>query len=136
MGLTGLAFSRTTAASAAGAVDLEGRDGGRGRSLLVEPYLPTRRCGQFVARAEQRGPEEGDPAGHCRGKLKMAFAHTRRARATTSPKFRHREEGRRRLGDHRRESVLLGAEARGQVSSSRQHEKGLSLFLVDKKSAK
>ena len=138
MGLTGLPFSPDYGGFGGGAVDLMGVMEAAGDAMLVEPYLPTIGLGaQFVARAGSDAQKKAILPAVVEGKLKMAFAHTERGARYNLSKVdaqaRKSGGGWEITGE---KFVVLGAPAAEKFVVSAKTEKGLSLFLVDAKSAK
>ena len=138
MGLTGLPFSPDYGGFGGGAVDLMGVMEAAGDALLVEPYLATVGLGaQFVARAGSDAQKKAILPAIVEGKLRMAFAHTEKGArynlAKVGAKAAKAGGGWEVSGE---KSVVLGAPAADKLVVSANTEKGLSLFLVDRKSVK
>ena len=138
MGLTGLPFSPDHGGFGGGAVDLMGVMEAAGDAMLVEPYLPTIGLGaQFVARAGSDAQKKAILPAVVEGKLKMAFAHTEKGARYNLAKV-DAQAGKSGGGWEitGEKFVVLGAPAAEKFVVSANAEKGLSLFLVDAKSAK
>jgi alkylation response protein AidB-like acyl-CoA dehydrogenase len=137
MGLTGLPFSPDYGGFGGGAVDLMGVMEAAGDALLVEPYLPTLMGGMAVARAGSDAQKKAILGAVVEGKLKLAFAQTEKKSrynlAKVETKAAKAGAGWEITGE---KVVVLGAEAADKLVVSAKTEKGLSLFLVDKKSLK
>jgi alkylation response protein AidB-like acyl-CoA dehydrogenase len=136
MGLTGLPFSPDHGGFGGGAVDLMGVMEAAGDALLVEPYLPTLMGGQLVARAGSEAQKKAVLPAIVEGKLRMAFAHTEKGArynlAKVEAQAKKAGSGWEITGEKR---VVLGAPAAGKLVVSAATDRGLSLFLVDSKSA-
>ena len=142
MGLTGLPFSPDYGGFGGGAVDLMAVMEAMGDALLVEPYLATVGLGaQFVARAGSEAQKKAILPAVVEGKLKMAFAHTEKGARYNLSKVDAQARsstagagaGWEITGD---KYVVLGAPAADTFVVSAKTDKGLSLFLVKKESAK
>ena len=137
MGLTGLPFSPDFGGFGGGAVDLMGVMEAAGDALLVEPYLPTLIGGQIVARAGSEAQKKAILSTLVEGKLKLAFAHSEKGArynlAKVSATAKKAGAGWEISGE---KVVVLGAEAADKLVVSAKTEKGLSLFLISKDSAK
>jgi alkylation response protein AidB-like acyl-CoA dehydrogenase len=137
MGLTGLPFSPDYGGFGGGAVDLMGVMEAAGDALLVEPFLPTVMGGQFVARAGSDAQKKAILPVLVEGKLKMAFAQTEKGArynlAKVGAQAKKVGSGWEISGE---KCVVLGAPAADKFVVSANTEKGLTLFLIEKKSAK
>ena len=138
MGLTGLPFSPDYGGFGGGAVDLMGVMEAAGDALLVEPYLATVGLGaQFVARAGSEAQKKALLPLVVEGKLKMAFAHSEKGArynlARVEAQAKKSGAGWEVTGE---KFVVLGAPAADKFVVSANTDKGLSLFLIDKKSVK
>ena len=138
MGLTGLPFSPDYGGFGGGAVDLMGVMEAAGDALLVEPYLATVGLGaQFVARTGSDAQKKSILPAVVEGKLKMAFAHTEKGArynlAKVETPAKKAGSGWQIAGE---KVVVLGAPAADKLVVSAKTDRGLSLFLVDKNSAK
>jgi alkylation response protein AidB-like acyl-CoA dehydrogenase len=138
MGLTGLPFSPDYGGFGGGAVDLMGVMEAAGDALLVEPYLATVGLGaQFVARAGSEAQKTALLPLVVEGKLKMAFAHSEKGArynlARVEAQAKKSGAGWEVTGE---KFVVLGAPAADKFVVSANTDKGLSLFLIDKKSVK
>jgi len=137
MGLTGLPFSPDYGGFGGGAVDLMGVMEAAGDALLVEPYLPTLMGGFAVARAGSEAQKKAILSATVEGKLKLAFAQTEKGARYNLAKVESRAAkaggGWELTGE---KLVVLGAEAADKLVVSAKTDKGLSLFLVDRKSVK
>ncbi|MFY9316331.1 MAG: acyl-CoA dehydrogenase family protein [Burkholderiales bacterium] len=137
MGLTGLPFSPDHGGFGGGAVDLMGVMEAAGDALLVEPYLPTLMGGQLVARAGSDAQKKAILPAIVEGKLRMAFAHSEKgarynlAKVATTAK---QAGGGWEIGGEK--VVVLGAPAADTLVVSAKTDKGLSLFLVKRESAR
>jgi alkylation response protein AidB-like acyl-CoA dehydrogenase len=138
MGLMGLPFSPDHGGFGGGAVDLMGVMEAAGDALLVEPYLATVGLGaQFVARAGSDAQKKAILTAVVEGRLKMAFAHTEKGARYNLSKVdataKKAGSGWEITGE---KFVVLGAPSADTFVVSAKTEKGLSLFLVKKESAK
>jgi len=138
MGLTGLPFSPDYGGFGGGAVDLMGVMEAAGEALLVEPYLATVGLGaQFVARAGSDAQKKAILPAVVEGKLKMAFAHSEKGARYNLAKVealaKKSGAGWEITGE---KFVVLGAPAADVFVVSATTGKGMSLFLVQKKSVK
>jgi alkylation response protein AidB-like acyl-CoA dehydrogenase len=137
MGLTGLPFPADYGGFGGGAVDLMGVMEAAGDALLVEPLLPTLMGGAAVARAGSDAQKKAILAAVVEGKLKLAFAQTEKGArynlAKVQTKAAKAGNGWELTGE---KVVVLGAEAADKLVVSAKTDKGLSLFLVDKKAVK
>ena len=137
MGLMGLPFSPDHGGFGGGAVDLMGVMEAAGDALLVEPYLPTLIGGQIVARAGSEAQKKAILSTLVEGKLKLAFAHSEKGArynlGKVSATARKAGAGWEISGE---KVVVLGAEAADKLVVSAKTDKGVSLFLVERKSAK
>ena len=136
MGLTGLPFSPDYGGFGGGAVDLMGVMEAAGDALLVEPYLATVALGaQFVARAGSEAQKKAILPQVVEGKLKLAFAHTEKGARYNLAKV---EAQAKKSGGGWEISgekvVVLGAPAADKLVVSAKTDKGLSLFILEKKS--
>jgi len=138
MGLTGLPFSPDYGGFGGGAVDLMAVMEAAGDALLVEPYLATVGLGaQLVARAGSDAQKKAILPQVVEGKLKMAFAHTEKGArynlAKVATQAKKAGGGWEISGE---KFVVLGAPAADKFVVSANTDKGLSLFLIEKKSVK
>jgi alkylation response protein AidB-like acyl-CoA dehydrogenase len=138
MGLTGLPFSPDYGGFGGGAVDLMGVMEAAGDALLVEPYLATVGLGaQFVARAGSDAQKKAVLPAVVEGKLKMAFAQTEKgARYNLAKVDVHAKKAGAGWEISGEKFSVLGAPAADKFVVSATTDKGLSLFLIDKDSAK
>ena len=137
MGLTGLPFSPDYGGFGGGAVDLMGVMEAAGDALLVEPFLATVIGGQFVARAGSDAQKKAILPALVEGKLKMAFAQTEKGARYNLAKVGAQAKKAGSSWEITGEKfVVLGAPAADQFVVSANTEKGLTLFLVEKKSVK
>jgi alkylation response protein AidB-like acyl-CoA dehydrogenase len=138
MGLTGLPFSPDYGGFGGGAVDLMAVMEAAGDALLIEPYLATVGLGaQFVARAGSDAQKKAILPAIVEGKLKMAFAHTEKgARYNLAKVVAQAKKAGGGWEISGEKCVVLGAPAADKLVVSANTDKGLSLFLVEKKSAK
>ncbi len=137
MGLTGLPFSPDYGGFGGGAVDLMGVMEAAGDALLVEPFLATVIGGQFVARAGSDAQKKAILPALVEGKLKMAFAQTEKGARYNLAKVGAQAKKTGSSWEITGEKfVVLGAPAADQFVVSANTEKGLTLFLVEKKSVK
>ena len=138
MGLTGLPFSPDYGGFGGGAVDLMGVMEAAGDALLVEPYLATIGLGaQFISRAGSDAQKKAILPAVVEGKLKMAFAHTEKGARYNLAKV---DAQAKKAGGNweitGEKFVVLGAPSADTFVVSAKTDKGLSLFLVKKESAK
>jgi alkylation response protein AidB-like acyl-CoA dehydrogenase len=138
MGLTGLPFSPDYGGFGGGAVDLMGVMEAAGEALLVEPLLATVGLGaQFVARAGSDAQKKAILPAVVEGRLKMAFAHTEKGARYNLSKVAVQAKKAGAGWDVTGEKfAALGAPAADKFVVSATTDKGLSLFLIDKNSAK
>jgi alkylation response protein AidB-like acyl-CoA dehydrogenase len=137
MGLTGLPFSTEVGGFGGGAVDLMGVMEAAGDALLVEPYLPTVMGGIAVARAGSDAQKKAILGAVVEGKLKLAFAQTERGARYNLARVETRAakagSGWELTGE---KVVVLGAGAADRLVVSARSEKGISLFIVERKNVK
>jgi alkylation response protein AidB-like acyl-CoA dehydrogenase len=133
MGLTGLPFSPDYGGFGGGAVDLMGVMEAAGDALLVEPLLATLVAGRLVARAGSDAQKKAILPGVVEGKLKLAFAHTEKGARYNLAKVSATAKGGQVTGE---KVAVPGATAADKFVVSANTGKGLSLFLIDSRSAK
>jgi alkylation response protein AidB-like acyl-CoA dehydrogenase len=137
LGLLGLPFSSDDGGFGGGAVDLMGVMEAMGEGLVVEPYLSTLMAARCIAAAGTAEQKQRILPGVIDGSIRMAFAQSEKdarfdldhvqARATRA------KEGFALEGE--KLAVVHAPVADFLVVSARSGGKGISLFLVDAKSA-
>ena len=137
MGLTGLPFSTEQGGFGGGAVDLMGVMEAAGDALLVEPYLATLMGGRLVALAGSDAQKKAVLPGVVEGKSRLAFAHSEKGArynlAKVGAKAKKSASGWEITGE---KVVVVGVPAADKLVVSANTDKGLSLFLVEKKALK
>ena len=137
MGLTGLPFSTDHGGFGGGAVDLMGVMEAAGDALLVEPYLATVMGGKLVALVGSDAQKKAILPGVVEGKVRLAFAHTEKGArynlAKVQATAKKSGSGWQITGE---KVVVLGAPSAEKIVVSAKTDKGLSLFIVEGKTAK
>ena len=142
MGLLGLPVSPDFDGFGGGALDMMGVMESIGEGLVVEPFLATTIGAQFVARGGSEAQKKAVLPPVVEGKLKLAFAQTEKGARYNLAHVatKARKSGAGYVIDGVKNVVVHGPSADRIVVSARTSgadtdAKGISLFLVDPKSA-